>query len=161
MNIKTIIDKDGNKINIHTHIGVYGLIIKNDKILLINKVGGPYDGKLDLPGGSFEFGENPEETLKREQKEEVGVIPTEYELFDASSVMVDWKYRDKLIKAHHIGIFYKVLDYKGDIKNKIELNKQNDDSLGASFYNIKNLKRNDLSAITILELEKLGYNISE
>ena len=32
MNIKKIIDKDGNEINSHTHIGVYGLIIRDDKI---------------------------------------------------------------------------------------------------------------------------------
>ena len=30
------------------HIGSYGLILDNDKIVLIKKVGGPYDGKLDL-----------------------------------------------------------------------------------------------------------------
>ena len=39
----------------HKHLGVYGLIIKDDKILLINIITGPYDGKLDLPGGTIEF----------------------------------------------------------------------------------------------------------
>ena len=159
MNIKKIIDKEGNEINIHTHIGVYGLIIKDDKILLIKKVGGPYDKKLDLPGGSFEFRETPEETLIRELKEEVGIIPTEYELFDAGSVIANWNYKNNLIKVHHIGIFYKITDYKGTIKEKVQIDKNNDDSLGASFYSIKYLKRNDLSAITILELEKLGYDL--
>ena len=33
------------------HLGAYGLIIKDEKIVLIKKVGGPYNGKLDLPGG--------------------------------------------------------------------------------------------------------------
>ena len=27
------------------HLGSYGLILKDNKILLIKKVGGPYDGK--------------------------------------------------------------------------------------------------------------------
>lgn len=31
-------------------LGAYGLIVKDGKILLIRKFGGPYDGKLDLPG---------------------------------------------------------------------------------------------------------------
>ena len=35
------------------HVGAYGLIVKDDKIVLIKKVGGPYDGKLDLPGGTI------------------------------------------------------------------------------------------------------------
>lgn len=45
------------------HIGVYGIVVKENKILLINKVGGPYNGKLDLPGGTIKLGEKPEETL--------------------------------------------------------------------------------------------------
>ena len=159
MNIKKVTNKEGNEINIHTHIGVYGLITENDQILLIKKVGGPYDGKLDLPGGSFEFGEIPEKTLKRELKEEVGIIPTEYELFDVGSVIADWNYKNSLIKVHHIGIFYKIIDYKGKIKEKVQVDKNNDDSLGASFYNIKELKKDNLSSITVLELEKLGYNL--
>ena len=45
----------------HTHIGIYGVVIKDEKILLIKKANGPYKGKLDLPGGSLEFGEKPED----------------------------------------------------------------------------------------------------
>ncbi len=159
MNIKKIIDKDGNEINSHTHIGVYGLIIKDDKILLIKKVGGPYDKKLDLPGGSFEFGETPEETLIRELQEEGGITPTNYELFDAGAVLAKWHHNDDIINVHHIGIFYIVKDYEGVVKENVEIDEQNDDSLGASFYNIKDLKKENLSLITILELEKLGYKI--
>lgn len=62
----------------HKHIGVYGLIIENNNIALIKKCNGPYTGKLDLPGGSFEFGETPEETLKRELKEETGIDCKEF-----------------------------------------------------------------------------------
>ena len=143
----------------HTHIGVYGLIVKEDKILLIKKAGGPYDGKLDLPGGSFEFGETPEEALKRELKEETGIEKIEYKLFNSNSVIVDWNYNDSIIKVHHIGIFYKITSYKGKIKNKVKLDNKNDDSLGASFYDIKKLKKEDLSAIAVLQLKKLGYNL--
>ncbi len=35
-------------------LGAYGLVIKNDTILLVKKFGGPYDGKLDLPGGTID-----------------------------------------------------------------------------------------------------------
>ena len=66
----------------HRHLGVYGLIVKDNKILLIKKVSGPYDGLLDLPGGGLEFGERPIETLKRELEEETGIIVKKCELFD-------------------------------------------------------------------------------
>lgn len=66
--------------------GAYGIIIKDDKILLIKKYGGPYDGKLDLPGGTIEFHEKPENTLKRELLEEVGIEVKNFKLFDADSV---------------------------------------------------------------------------
>lgn len=143
----------------HRHIGVYGLIIKEDKIILIKKKTGPYDGKLDLPGGSIEFGETPSETLKRELQEEVGINILDYNLFDASSVLVDWDYNNEIIKTEHIGIFYKVSNYNGDIKKEIEIDNVNDDSLGADFYDIKDLTKDMLSAIVILELEKLGYKL--
>jgi len=141
----------------HKHLGIYGIIIKGNKILLIDKKGGPYDGKLDLPGGSMEFGETPEETLKREILEETGLEIKKYELFNANSVLVDWYRENETIKVHHTGIFYKILDYKNEIKNIIEIDKQNDDSLGANFHNIDELKKEELSEITLLMLEKIGY----
>ena len=141
------------------HIGAYGLILNGDNIVLIKKVGGPYDGKLDLPGGTIEFGETVEEALIRELNEEVGINVTEYELFDANSVLVDWNYKKELIKVHHIGIFYKIINYENEIKSEISIDKQNDDSMGANFYNINNLTKSMLSNIVILEIEKLGYKL--
>ena len=63
----------------HKHLGAYGILIENNKILLIKKKTGPYDGKLDLPGGTIEFNEKPYDTLKREFLEETGIDITEYE----------------------------------------------------------------------------------
>lgn len=142
------------------HLGAYGLIIKDNKVLLIKKFGGPYNGKLDLPGGTIEFGEKPEDALKRELMEEVGIKVIDYQLFDADSVFFDWQVKeDVLVKVHHIGIFFKVLSYTNEIKKEVEVNDVNDDSLGADFFDISKLSKNELSAIAILELEKLGYKL--
>lgn len=141
------------------HLGAYGLILKDDKIVLIKKVGGPYNGKLDLPGGTIEFSETPEEALKRELKEEVGIEVTEYELFDSNSVNFEWEHKSQIENIHHIGIFYKILDYKNELLENINIDKQNDDSMGAKYYEINKLKRNELSKIAILEIEKLGYEL--
>ncbi|MBQ3695587.1 MAG: NUDIX domain-containing protein [Alphaproteobacteria bacterium] len=52
------------------HMGVYGVIKKDNKILVIKKARGPYTGLYDLPGGTPENDETPEETVAREIKEE-------------------------------------------------------------------------------------------
>lgn len=144
----------------YKQLGAYGIVIKDNKILLIKKFGGPYNEKLDLPGGTIEFCEKPEEALKRELNEEVGIEITDYQLYDADSVAFEWQFKeDVLVKVHHTGIFYKVLDYKNEIKKQVEVDEKNDDSLGADFYEIDKLNKSELSAIVILELEKLGYSL--
>lgn len=145
----------------YKHLGAYAIIIKNDQILLIKKYGGPYDKKLDLPGGTIEFNERPADALKRELLEEVGINITEYKLFDCDSVSFNWQYKNKLFKVHHIGVFYQVLSYENEIKENIEIDTINDDSLGASFYKISDLKKEDISNPALLELTKLGYKIKE
>lgn len=143
----------------YKQLGAYALIANEGKILLIKKISGPYDGKLDLPGGTIEFCERPEDTLKRELVEEVGIKVKKFELFDADSINFKWPYKDVIVKGHHVGIFYRVLEYDGEIKSEIEIDEQNDDSLGANFYEIDKLSKEELSYIAIMELEKLGYNL--
>lgn len=141
------------------HLGVYGLIIEEDKILLIKKATGPYDGKLDLPGGSIKFLEKPEDTLKREIKEETGLEVKKFKLLDCDSTSIKWTWNNQKTITHHIGVFYKINSYEGKILENIKVDDINNDSLGAKFYNIKNLNKKDLSKIAILQLEKLGYKL--
>lgn len=68
--------------------------------------------------------------------------------------------KDELIKVHHVGIFFKVLKYSNDLQKEVVIDKINDDSLGAEFFNINELSKKELSAIAIMELEKLGYKLN-
>ena len=139
-------------------LGAYGLVIQDGKILLIKKFGGPYDGKLDLRGGTIEFCERPEDALKRELMEEVGIEVMDHQLFDADSVIFEWQFKgDVLVKVHHTGIFFKILNYKNEIKKEVKVDEVNDDSLDAEFFDIDKLSKKELSAIAIMELEKLKY----
>lgn len=79
----------------YKQLGAYGLVIENNQILLIKKFGGPYNGKLDLPEGTIEFCERPEDALKRELMEEVGIGIVDYHLFDADKVI---SYNNKIKK---------------------------------------------------------------
>ena len=53
-----------------TGLGIKGLVIKGEQILVLRKP----NGKLDLPGGRVERGESPEESLEREIYEELGRV---------------------------------------------------------------------------------------
>lgn len=129
-----------------THLGVYGIVIEDNKVLLVKKSRGAYIGKYDLPGGSFEHGEKPIETLKREFEEEAGIKITKATIIDANSAVVKWKnpYMDKMENMHHIGIIYEVLSYEGTIKEEAD----GLDSLGACWYPIADLKKEEISPLT-------------
>lgn len=127
------------------HIGCYG-IVTNDKkeTLLIEKARGAYKGKLDLPGGGIEYGESPEETLKREFLEEVGVSINEFELFLVKTNYVVWSDEEYNEDLQHVGIIYKVKLNKADY-DKIKKNADGLDSLGANWYPIEQLDIDKLS----------------
>ena len=139
----------------YKQFGSYGILIDNNKILLIKKNSGPYHGKLDLPGGTIEMGERPIDALIREFKEEVGINITKCSLFDADSINFKWNYNNDIINVHHVGIFYKIERYTGEIKKENIIDLVNDDSLGADFYEIDKLNNDELSKIAIMEIEKL------
>ena len=137
------------------HLGVYGVVIKNGKILLIKKARGAYTGKYDLPGGSIEHGEEPIETLKRELLEETESIITKANLLTATSAVVNWTHHEEMESMHHIGIIY-----DAEIEND-EVKKDADglDSLGAVWYDINKLTKDDISPLTYEALKLKGYKI--
>ena len=142
------------KIVVDTHVGSYGVIIRDRKIALIKKARGGYKGLYDLPGGGIEHDETPLETLTRELMEEIGVSVVKAELLDAVSKTFKWDVNDKLIQdLHHIGILYRV-----EIDND-ELKTSTDglDSLGGKWKDTDKIKEEDVSPFTWMALKKLGY----
>lgn len=105
MNMKT----ENNKIMRH---GVYAIVLNGTQILLSQKKCGPYKDSWDLPGGGIEFGEAPEETLKRELLEEVALASERLELFSTTSNVCEYVENGISCKFHQTGLIYKVLDWQ-------------------------------------------------
>lgn len=141
---------------VNTHIGVYGIIIQDDKVALIRKARGGYKGKLDLPGGGMGHTEKPEDTLRREIMEKAGIEIDGYYLLDATAVNIKWQIEEDLWEdLHHVGILYRV-----SVSN-LDLKKDADglDSEGADWYKIEDLSCKELSPLARYGLEKLGYKL--
>ena len=56
------------------YLGVYGVCLKDNRVLSIKKTIGPYKNRYDLPGGSQKHKEGFTETLVREYLEETGYL---------------------------------------------------------------------------------------
>lgn len=126
----------------HRHLGVYGIIIKNNKILLIKKSRGAYIGKLDLPGGGLEHGEDIIQCLKREIKEETGLDIKKTELRNVYTYNIEWDNNGEIENLHHIGIIYDVIL---DNFTNLKLDGDGLDSLGTCWINISETNFNLLS----------------
>jgi 8-oxo-dGTP pyrophosphatase MutT (NUDIX family) len=89
----------------HRHVGVYGICVADDQLLLIRKNAGPYRGRYDLPGGSLEPDESLVSALRREFEEEVGMPLASLKLardFFVRRVRPDYTHEQ------HIALFYEV-----------------------------------------------------
>ncbi|MBA3721080.1 MAG: NUDIX domain-containing protein [Parachlamydiaceae bacterium] len=91
-----------------TRIGSYGIVIQNNNILLIKKQKGCYLGLLDLPGGGIEFDETPEDALKRELIEEVGLKIEKFTMFANFAHSCEVLKINDPFHFHHLGLIYKI-----------------------------------------------------
>ena len=88
-----------------TAFGVKGVIIKEDKCLILVKP----NGRIDLPGGRIDFNESPEEALLREIFEETGIADIKI-----LNPVTHWSFiKNPKLKIH--GITYICSYHGGDI----------------------------------------------
>ena len=90
------------------HKGVYAIIKNDNQILLIKKARGPYTGLFDLPGGSPEKDEAPEQTLIREVKEETNCDVKDYTFWEEKTIIFSnfTKASGKTGVLQHTGILF-------------------------------------------------------
>lgn len=89
---------------------VAAVITKGDKVLMVKRNREPHKGTWMFPAGYTEFGEHPEESLKREVKEE-----TNLKVMSLSLIKV-FQAVDDLSAPGHLIFFYQV-KASGKLKN--------------------------------------------
>lgn len=107
-----------NLITEHSHFGIYGRIIEDNKILLVKQTIGAYNDMYDLPGGSPEYGEDNSQTLIREIKEETGlnVLKCNQLLNEVTTVFYEYELNNKKFLLKHSALLYDVERYTGELK---------------------------------------------
>jgi 8-oxo-dGTP pyrophosphatase MutT (NUDIX family) len=130
----------------HRHLGVYGICLQDGKLLVINKIGGPYTGRYDLPGGSIEPNETVLAAIHREFMEEAGITIHVSNNLGMREFVVPWT-REGFdhTHCHHIAIFCSVEYINGDINDSPKI----DDSDGAVWSDIKALNIHNCSPLVV------------
>ncbi|WP_329004900.1 NUDIX domain-containing protein [Kribbella sp. NBC_00709] len=90
------------------HFGVYAIWQQKGQLVLVRKTRGPYEGLLDLPGGSPEPAESELTTLRRELLEECGVELTQALDSTAFTFHVDRDSSGHPINFTHSGVVSRV-----------------------------------------------------
>lgn len=95
-------------------VGVGAIILDGDRILLEKRKNSPGKGKWSVPGGLVELGENVEDAVIREVKEETGLEVYEPRLVDVVNY-VSWGEKGAVM-YHYIIIDYLVTVRSGNPK---------------------------------------------
>lgn len=142
----------------HTHIGVYGVVLNSSKqILVVRKTRGPYEGKLDLPGGGIESGEDKFTCLQREIKEETGIVVGSAKFIRQVANNSEYVNSDGVPEAlKHIGSLYWVTDYSDSAFNAKIVE---EDVSGAVWLDLRETEPTQLSPFALIAVEQIKYGI--
>ena len=127
-----------------THIGAYGLIKNEGKILLTMHESGPYKGLLDLPGGNFLHGETARQCITREMEKDSDIDITDLKLSDVHTDRIEWTNNDITEDLHLICILFNIKATINKIKNQY-----------SNWFDIKSIKYNMLTPMAKKAIEDL------
>src|ERR1700722_7522784 len=91
--------------------GAYGIVLLESQILLTQKKSGPYQGLWGLPGGAIEFGETPEDALKRELLEESALVIHGVEFLNIATATGEYSKNGQPYGFHQVGLIYRVINW--------------------------------------------------
>jgi 8-oxo-dGTP diphosphatase len=138
MNIESAVKK--------THLGIYGVFEKNNRILLLRKSRGPYKSMWDLPGGRPIHGESIFQTLQREVFEETGILLFKVSPYCNESFVVEYKDAETLTSLHHTCLIYHALEFDD---SAIKKNIVEEDVAGCSWIEKSKLDQLPVSRVVL------------
>lgn len=141
----------------HLHVGIYGLIENEDRILVIRKSRGPYKGLFDLPGGRPSHGESLLEALSREIEEETGIKAKSFSFLGNFSYLIP--YQDDigyLRELYHIALAYRIKNVDFNSFNDSIVNEDVNGSLWVNPYQLSKEDSSPLLRSIIENLEAAG-----
>ena len=135
----------------HRAFGVYAVIHKENKLLIIHKGRGPYINRFDLPGGSLESGEGLLEAVIREVKEETGLTASVKKHIGVIDFKLPWQWKD-FSHVHHTTVFY-----TAEVNGEIQITEQfaGQDALGAEWMPFDKLSATNSSPLVIQAIKWL------
>ena len=116
-------------------IGVGGIVIEGDRVLLVLRGNESQKGKWSVPGGALEVGETVAEGVRRELCEETGL---DVQVGDLVEIFERIAARDELGVRHH----YVILDYLCEQRG-------GDLSAGGDAADVRWVKRSELEEYPI------------
>lgn len=126
-----------------------GIVIKDQKLMALKRNEKPFKGNWDFMGGYLQKGETPEEALKREIKEELGV--------DCESMFIGSF--TGTASYHEFGFPVLSFTYLTELKGKIKLNKnENSEVNWISIGKLNNIAFDSNKKILKFIKEKFVYN---
>ncbi len=119
------------------------VIIRDGKLLLLKRIEEPFKGMWDLPGGYMNQSESPEQALRRELKEELGIEKCESTRIGEFPGTATWKDNKFAIIS-----FAYLVDFQGDIHHI------NDESSDFMWKKIDEIDANDIAFDSNVEIAK-------
>jgi ADP-ribose pyrophosphatase YjhB (NUDIX family) len=140
----------------HEAFGVYGIITKAQQLAVIKKTGGPYRNRYDLPGGTPENGEELQQTLQREIKEETSLSIKRFHQLGITGFRYPWDYQ-QWHWNQHLCVFNWIDSYTGQIADNVA-QFAGQDALGALWLPLDQISLTTCSPLVVKAAQTIIQN---
>ena len=141
----------------HRAFGVYGILIKQQQLVVVKKKDGPYKYRYDLPGGSLEPGEFLQNALIREVAEETGLHVRDASQVGVTSFTYPWIFED-FDWNQHIVVLYEVTAFEGELSEEVP-QFSGQDSFGAELISVDAVLNLNSSPIVVQAVEYIKNGV--